>query len=573
MLNETFTPTPAEYPKTGYPESESILCVQNLINRSRIKAHISENDKTPNHDGFFELLDENRKPIGKVTIQVKTLAAGEVKFSCPSELPAYSRTLSEPFLLLCADATNHRAFWKHIEWAMPEFKQAQKTFTIHFADADSIDAEGNYLERWISICDDYRKRVDGYLLLKQEADNVGVTDGITQEQIQDFQCMIDTINLQFESKWSVLKNRYFPSIWKIGAGIIDITTGGVQYQLYQIPYGKSELLVRKVSSSDFGFEAMVQNINILNLAWHSQSSWEGRKAGLEFIKGYVNKALKTYKFKVRGNVLATEIVTSFVRHYAVFLELQAQEEYDFQDLRARILARFFNSTWLSQHSSQIRQIGLGDIYCNCIVKNGSIPITHHPMMPWPDNGLSKFPLDTLYDALEYLNAQGTETLKNLLPMPDINCDCDDPMQSFSDSRELDRANYISSNIVQAYIDFLKGNELTFLSSICQDSQFSFVHYYAPSRKTEADSGYVPSIIEYYVLNQALRLPKVKFITDTDLSKFSIGNNIEIEGNLYRICGLDITIGANLYSSMPLFSRIYTLLAGDIRKYFNQEMKS
>jgi hypothetical protein len=63
-------PAPAPYPPSDEAEHDAIDILEYILDR-RVKSHIGSRDKTPNHDGYLELINENEEPIGRINVQVK----------------------------------------------------------------------------------------------------------------------------------------------------------------------------------------------------------------------------------------------------------------------------------------------------------------------------------------------------------------------------------------------------------------------------------------------------------------------------------------------------------------------
>jgi len=152
----------APYSKTSDGETASIKCLRNFLDENKIKSHIKEGDKIPNQDGFLEILDENHIPKGKMTLQVRSIPSGATRYRCPTGLIAYSRSLSEPFLLICVDCKNKRIFWKHLHPKLVEFEKninTKKSFTINFSEEDILDEKHKYINHWSYICTQYNSKV------------------------------------------------------------------------------------------------------------------------------------------------------------------------------------------------------------------------------------------------------------------------------------------------------------------------------------------------------------------------------------------------------------------------------
>ena len=60
--------------KNVFNESNSIRLVQNELEKNnRIKTFFSENERTPNTDGYFEVLDGYGVPLKRFVVQIKSV--------------------------------------------------------------------------------------------------------------------------------------------------------------------------------------------------------------------------------------------------------------------------------------------------------------------------------------------------------------------------------------------------------------------------------------------------------------------------------------------------------------------
>lgn len=553
---------PSPYSSSSDIEENAIICFRNSIDASRVKTHISEGDKAPNHDGFIEILDFEHVPVGKMTVQLKGIPKGESKFQCEMETLAYSHTLSEPFLLICVDSANKKVYWKQIYYDMPEAKDGQNSFVIHFAEADTIDREGAYIGKWINLCKEYQ-RIHLFLSKKSQ---------YTPEQIAVFQKMVDSINSALDGPWKCIKNVLFYNTWKIGLGMIALGNGRVKYSLFRIPYGQASSLLatipdnQPVGNDELG-EADLRVYN--NTIIMSDCPYNPRQlvevAGPKFVRQYcIDAALKSYRFPIANETLAAEIIYSFVRHYASLLEIDIAKEYDFQNIRERILSRFFNDDWLRKNQREVKRTFFQSIGIYCFVKPQAyqyVSTIFAPYEPWQDNNLSLFPVHAVYEALELLNVQH---LRAEVPLPDIVSMHEHPVRHMSDQCELARAEYIAKNLVPVYRDFLVKNGLEFLNSPFLNNHLAHVFTYE-ARPHESN---VPNI--RYVTGLAI-------LSYKDDGTFPVSNRLVRTDELEKLEQQYPSMGFHsnifgLYSSMPLWVSLYVLLATDIERYLKSNSK-
>lgn len=152
---------PASYPPNNTEELQAVITFLGLLNVKYAKPDPNWLDKMPNTDGLIEIVDEEQCPLGKIEVQIKKIPDGATSFQCPLELLAYSERISLPFILVCVDVANKKAYFRHLHRAiLPELRQDQQSFVIKFdSHVHAVSDETQYLRQWIEIIQDYNKRV------------------------------------------------------------------------------------------------------------------------------------------------------------------------------------------------------------------------------------------------------------------------------------------------------------------------------------------------------------------------------------------------------------------------------
>jgi tetratricopeptide (TPR) repeat protein len=141
----------------GYPQNDAKECVSKhiletkligYVASNRLRIHIITGDKTPGRDGYLEFLDKHGAPNGEIKVQLKTLPKGKRKFSCRVPDIHYSKTIPNPFIYICVDNHNSKAYWALITVDLLKGKGKQKTVTLTFSDKDELSDSNNYYEAW-----------------------------------------------------------------------------------------------------------------------------------------------------------------------------------------------------------------------------------------------------------------------------------------------------------------------------------------------------------------------------------------------------------------------------------------
>lgn len=80
--------------------------------------HIEQQSTIPDVDGYFDILDEEHSPVGKLDVQVKKLPdhyGGDPKLEVKVTLYGYaSKATNNPVLLIGVDIQQKIAYWVHI---------------------------------------------------------------------------------------------------------------------------------------------------------------------------------------------------------------------------------------------------------------------------------------------------------------------------------------------------------------------------------------------------------------------------------------------------------------------------
>ena len=100
-------------------DEDGVLCVRGLLKHTQAIAHkVESHDKTPNIDGSIELIDDEDRPVGELTIQAKTYKSkyqGQNKADVPAYFVAYaSRMRNKVCVFFSVDANANKIYWKYI---------------------------------------------------------------------------------------------------------------------------------------------------------------------------------------------------------------------------------------------------------------------------------------------------------------------------------------------------------------------------------------------------------------------------------------------------------------------------
>lgn len=332
-MNEQFTPAP--YSPTDIDESAAIVTLQSRIDKIHVRDHLNKGDKTPNIDGYLEIVDENQVPLGKIDVQVKKIPKGDLSYPCKRELFEYSEKTTLPVILICVDIVTDKIFWRHIKKELLIGKEQQKSLTLKFSEEDEINDTHFYLAKWMALIKEYQvllKEGREYKLSLDKMRSLTIPiQGLSRKDILSLQTFIDELNRLLNSEYKVVKNIIFPDVWKIGVAIHSFNNENVHYSLFSVENGSTDLLVKyipltalnKVSAPIYGFLRH----------WGKNSiKTEPILAAKQFIYQKLLNVVKEKVFVIRDEYLCREYLFDYIDSHRLSLGLVKKDKYSIQEL-------------------------------------------------------------------------------------------------------------------------------------------------------------------------------------------------------------------------------------------------
>src|ERR1035437_4808926 len=355
---------PSPYPGHTTEELEAINIFEGLIIRRSVVPHISRLDKIPNTDGHLEILDDQQRPLAKLEVQVKKIPDGDTSYSCPVELVAYSQRISLPFLLVCVDTTNRKAYFKHFHSRMPEMKVGQQTFTIHFdPKVNAVSPDSQFVNQWLELSREYNNRVADYPRLNQIVNQLDPSHISKQDKIY-FQEFIEHINRFLDYDLAIIKDRCFKGVWKLGVAVYSADATEVCFQLFSIAPGDPDMRVTGISSlPSKPFEVPLEAVSARQQGKQSsktiQYNWirrshlkPAKKQAEEFILKHVEQMLRHKTFLIHGRNLATEYLFWFVDEFGHTIGVEPADRLNVAELNYGI--SIYLPAWISLAAPRCR---------------------------------------------------------------------------------------------------------------------------------------------------------------------------------------------------------------------------
>ncbi len=593
---------PAPYPPLSTEESQAVIVLLGLIDLSAIKADVAIMDKTPNHDGTVTLVDNTQRPTGELKVQVKKIPKGASKFSCPIELVGFSARVSSPFILICVDVENKKAYWRHISQMMAGLKRDQKTFTVNFQpQIDEIGPGFPYVEKWQMLCSDYLKRISEFPKLNQKVDDeIGLGRLDVNERVY-FQQFIEHVNLLLDVDFPIVKSSFFLDTWKLGVSVHRSDNEVVSYSIFNIPHGEnSPLVIHEPLASEESSISLNGGPSIKGIvSFHLESSvgndisrqWERRqevgdpkKSAKKFIFRYVEKLFRERRFCFCGRKQSAELLIWFISRYSHTLGMPLSGSYAVSDILYGF--SFYLPMWYSLAFPRVTGLMAG--YYPEALENNPWPSfeqvanlgieSHHPeeaevrkaiatkLRPAPHPLRTyDFQFDSIQQSIDYLVANNITEISRL-----------DRPSSRSGNWIWDQyaPQDLSFNIAsmlegsgEDYREFIKGNQFGRLNSRLVSGETSLI--YVGDSNGWGASRFGPRVDLFWVANFDRKLPVISFV---DLSEGRDLFKAE-EGKMY-INGIDrMLIGSSsqlikhVFEGRGIQSTLYDLLKSDLEECY------
>lgn len=311
---------PAGYSGSALIERKAITLLENILDSTRTVSYLKAGDRTPNIDGYIELLDIKGHPVAKVEVQVKKLNkkyTKKPKYACNEKLFAYCNNAQLPVILIVVDIGEQIAYWKNMNEGMVDafMENNRKSATVDFDLGQYIkEGENGYYDIWLDICSQEQSiKKDGklYRRITAEYDQSAISTmlkeftmadlGRENNEIGEVHRFLDIYNGLLDHEFISLKELFYNSIWKQGIAYKDYTDSSLQYTKYGILFNKNDTLVKRLKQED---------LNVVGPRIRFKSDLENpvkrrpRSHAYELLQWDLKRALQNNQF-----VLASESTT------------------------------------------------------------------------------------------------------------------------------------------------------------------------------------------------------------------------------------------------------------------------
>ena len=207
----------AKHSESSFDESDAIrMLSQKIEEKHQFKTFFKENDKTANHDGFFELIDKDHTPRKQFIVQIKKSksitrsSTNRHKGLYPYDLETKflyfvkEKVTENPAIYFVVDIDNSRIFYLYLsdEKLMSLDFENKNSVRYWFCEDEILDDIDSFYYKMLQISSDRNKR---FINKKPE-------------EIAELQDAADYINTLLNGELKNIKKVVFPNLWRFGIG-------------------------------------------------------------------------------------------------------------------------------------------------------------------------------------------------------------------------------------------------------------------------------------------------------------------------------------------------------------------
>lgn len=205
------------HPISSFNESSSTRLLSEILEYKRtIKTFFKENDRTPNYDGSFELVDKEFLPKKQFIVQIKkvedleksTSGKNKGKYVYQLETPflfyVKAKVTESPAIYFVVDICTSNIFWVYLsdEFLMNLNFENNKSGKIAYA----FSEENKLLD-----IDAFTQEITG---IAQKGNELFLNK--MPEEIEKLQDAVDYLNYHINADFQVIKKHMFPNLWRFG---------------------------------------------------------------------------------------------------------------------------------------------------------------------------------------------------------------------------------------------------------------------------------------------------------------------------------------------------------------------
>ncbi len=602
---------PNPYSITDEQETLAVDTFKSLVEHKRVRMDIKERDKYPNIDGYMELVDENRSPIGKLEVQIRTVHGEDPKLQCPLSLFDYSEVTCNPVLFIGVELTLKKAYWVHVTRDFLNAKSIaddQKTIVISFPVGNVIsENDDSYIKEWIKIVETYKNRMREYPQLENAYRELSKKSnpivGAESVEFSEMHVFLDEINDLLGNKFRIVKQIFYPNAWKIGLAYSNYESNAVDYTLYPIHLRKNDVQIKKFDAP-LRVHLQGEGLTFRGYGGENPIKSRARDHATEIVENETLRVLE-YRLLIHANeFLARELIFAFIDRFRHETGLDEKDNYALANVEGAFYR--YLPIWVEEAIKFIvktrrngivspHQLFYGRQYidpdmlsCQIMEKEREqIKETVIKRVMQGDRSVSfplgndKIPFRQFVRSLRFLRSKQYEEIRRPYLRKDYSRLKNGKgwiWNVFSPETIETNLRVFFENLPKAYADLVSLNFPELAKAIPLFNGASLVMVLFDVKDTYTSFQDSPKIDLFHLANQGDDIEIELHRKGSDqippsLSFDSLGRDFEIRGRKYRMISGSSSILDFIYEDLPLFEFVYKELTASLKDYFSSLRKA
>jgi len=368
---------------TSFDEAEAVRFLSDVLEKGhRIKTFFKENDKTPNYDGSFELVDNNGGPIKKFNVQIKKCSG--VKSNVHSNgLKTYyydmdtsflyyvkNKVTEGPAIYFIVDIKNREIFYKYLsdEFLIELSFENKQHVRCLLTDDDRITDTYSFYKAMLKIA---TERNELFSLCDKD-------------ELRYLQEAIDYVNNIMNNDLKTIKEHMFPDLWRFSLCISNNPEMHIA-----IESGCRQKNIQGENTQVFGLypqfigDKSHDIIRFKNDSFYQLYDFTGTQNAKEYCKEVIGRIVKSFCSRIPYDLLPDAVLTELVYEKAMYIhnmlyrergEIGLLEAISDINVLCHYVKHIINNTCLTENEAKFYSFLMNNL------KNGIPVLVFNPFM-------------------------------------------------------------------------------------------------------------------------------------------------------------------------------------------------
>lgn len=323
----------------SFNETEAVNFLKQVLESTHtIKTFFGENDKTPNHDGFFELINDKMEPRKQFIVQIKKTKKlapnvqgknkGKYVYELKTNFLEYvkKKVTESPAIYFIVDIEDKRIFWLYLsdEALMNLNFEGKEKVTYAFSEQNILSDISSFTGTL------------NHIVLQRNKMFVNKS----KEEIAEIQDALDYLNHHLDYDLKAIKESVFPNLWRFGIKCSD--NPGISIELTQgmkMDCSSAIALYPQIKgTADSGIQEYLMDYNNFNnhltLGKQVDISEYSKESLNKIIIAFIEKGIPA---KYLPDIVLFEIINVFIEKSNRFFDQDESSDYSVNEIKKRYM--------------------------------------------------------------------------------------------------------------------------------------------------------------------------------------------------------------------------------------------